>query len=72
MHILSEIEMAAGFFNQSLEDFLKADRKTLRHSPDRYVEECNGIAEGAGISDTGAAGVRQTVAEEPVTEIVGR
>ncbi len=55
-HILGEIERAAGFFNQSLEDFLKVDRDNLRHIPDRYVEECEGIAEGAGIPKEKALG----------------
>ena len=55
-HILGEIERAAGFFNQSLEDFLKVDRDNLRHIPDRYVEECEGIAEGAGIPEEEALG----------------
>ena len=55
-HILGEIERAAGFFNQSLEDFLKVDRDNLRHIPDRYVEECDGIAEGAGIPEEKALG----------------
>ena len=49
VHIINEIERAASFFNQTIEDFLNVDRKTLKHIPDRYVEECNGIAEGAGI-----------------------
>lgn len=56
IHILSESEMADGFFNQG-KDVLKPDRMNLRVSPDRYVEECYGVAKGAGISDTEAAGV---------------
>lgn len=56
-HILGEIERAAGFFNQSLEDFLKVDRENLRHIPDRCIEECDGIAEGADIPGEMALGL---------------
>ncbi|MBN2336623.1 hypothetical protein JXL21_13775 [Candidatus Bathyarchaeota archaeon] len=56
-HILGEVEKAAGFFNQSLDDFLNVDKKTLKHIPERYIEECEGIAEGAGITEELAMGI---------------
>jgi hypothetical protein len=56
-HLLGEIERAAGFFNQSHEDFLKVDRDNLKHIPERYVEESDGIAEGAGIPEETALGL---------------
>ncbi|MCW4011840.1 MAG: C45 family peptidase [Candidatus Bathyarchaeota archaeon] len=56
-HILGEIERAAGFFNQSLDDFLKVDRNNLKHIPERYVEECDGIAEATGIPEDMILGI---------------
>jgi len=49
-YIRGEIERAASFFNQSLDEFLKVDRKNLKHIPERYIEECEGIADATGES----------------------
>lgn len=57
LHVIGEIERATVFFNQSPEDFMKVERKTLKHIPDRYIEECDGIAEGAGIPEEKALGL---------------
>ena len=57
IHVLNEIERAASFFNLSVDDYLKVDESNLKHVPERYIEECRGIAVGAGISEEQALGI---------------
>jgi predicted choloylglycine hydrolase len=50
-HTLEELERAHGFFDIPREDFLKVNESSLKHVPERYVEECRGMAEGSGLTE---------------------
>jgi len=46
---LREVYKALEFFELDRETLLKVDENKLKHVPERYLEECRGIAEGAGV-----------------------
>jgi len=50
-HTLEELERAHGFFDIPREEFLKVNESGLKHIPQRYVEECRGMAEGSGLTE---------------------
>jgi|GEM_PF-603464 len=48
-HRLAEIYKVLEFFEMEKEILLKIDENKLKYVPERYLEECRGIAEGAGV-----------------------
>lgn len=50
-HVINELERAASFFEVEKDEFMKVDTSRLRHVPERYVEECRGLAEGSGFGE---------------------
>ena len=49
-HTLDELERFVDFFDLKIDDFMKVKDETMKFVPERYVEECEGIAEGSGLS----------------------
>jgi predicted choloylglycine hydrolase len=49
-HALDELRRFVDFFDLKSEDFMKVERDRLKSVPERYLEECEGIAEGSGHS----------------------
>ena len=47
-HILNELERATGFFDMNIDEYLKVNDDTLKHVPDRVVEEVEAMAEASG------------------------
>ena len=47
-HTINELERATDFFDLPEKQLMKADPSLLEKMPQRYLEECEGIAEGSG------------------------
>ena len=48
-YTLDELKRFADFFELGNKNLGKVDKDSIKNIPERYIEECEGIAEGSGI-----------------------
>jgi hypothetical protein len=49
-HTLDELARFVDFFDLKIDDLMKVKDENMKFVPERYVEECEGMAEGSGLS----------------------